>query len=242
MAYTNVVMTENAFYPAFLLSVFVIARAVERPTLWRQGAVLGSGLLLVLIRFQGVALMGAYLLAVGVYAALLPPDERRSYLRSFLPSAFVLAVVSVMPTVLSVARGDGVLGWLGQYGDAFAEFRPSEVPKWLFVLAADLTLYVAVAPVAAVVIMAVVGLSRRADTRLRLFLAVVLSTLVAMLVAITLVSAAMDVDGTENLNERYLFYVAPLTILGLALWIERALPDRARRCGSSRASAASCRR
>ena len=33
MTYTGVVMTENAFYPAFVLALFLFARAVRRPTL-----------------------------------------------------------------------------------------------------------------------------------------------------------------------------------------------------------------
>ena len=45
-----------------------------------------------------------------------------------------------------------------------------------------------------------------------------------MLLSVSLVSASLDVDGTENLNERYVFYVVPLLVIGLALWIESGLP------------------
>ena len=37
-----------------------------------------------------------------------------------------------------------------------------------------------------------------------------LPTLAAMLFSVALVSASLDVDGTENLNERYVFYVVPV--------------------------------
>ena len=68
MAYTGVVMTENACYPVFLLSVWLIARAVRRPTLGAQAlALLGLGLL-AFTRIQGAALVGAYVVAIGVYA------------------------------------------------------------------------------------------------------------------------------------------------------------------------------
>ena len=223
MAYTNVVMTENAFYPAFLLSVLLIARVVERPTAARQAAVFGSVLLTLLVRFQGAALLGAYAGAVILYAALLPRGGRIAYLRRFLPSGLVAVGVTLVPTMLSVIRGEGVVGWLGQYGDAFQSFHPTEVPKWFLLLAAELTLYVAVAPVAAVAILAVHGLSRDSDDRLRLFVSVVLGTCAALLVAIAIVSAAWDVDGQENLNERYVFYLVPLALLGLALWVERGM-------------------
>ena len=45
-----------------------------------------------------------------------------------------------------------------------------------------------------------------------------------MLGSVSLVSASLDVDGTENLNERYVFYVVPLLFIGLALWIQYGMP------------------
>ena len=45
-----------------------------------------------------------------------------------------------------------------------------------------------------------------------------------MLGWVSLVSATFDVDGTENLNERYVFYVVPLLFIGLALWIQYGMP------------------
>ncbi len=58
MTYTGVLMTENAFYPAFVLAVFLVARAVRRPTLGAQAlALLGLGLL-AFTRLQGLALVG----------------------------------------------------------------------------------------------------------------------------------------------------------------------------------------
>ena len=44
----------------------------------------------------------------------------------------------------------------------------------------------------------------------------------AVLGSVALVSASLDVDGTENLNERYVFYLVPLLFVGLALWIGEA--------------------
>ena len=87
-----------------------------------------------------------------------------------------------------------------------------------------LVLYVAVVPIAATVILLGVGLRRLRAERVRLFAALVLPTLTVMLVAVAVVSAGIDVDDTENLNERYLFYVVPLLFVGLALWIEEGLP------------------
>jgi MFS family permease len=228
MAYTGVVMTENAFYPVFLLAVLLIARAVRRPTIGSQAlALVGLGLI-TFTRIQGLALAGAYLVAVALFALTGPRSERIPYLRRFVPTAAFLLAALLAPVIASVARGDGALGWLGARSSTFAEFHPREVPEWFVYLAADLILYVAVVPVAATMFVIGHGLSRRASERVRLFAAVALPTFVAMLGSVSLVSASLDVDGTENLNERYIFYVVPLALVGLALWISEGLPRRRR--------------
>ena len=57
MSYTGVVMTENAFYPIFLLSALLIARAVRRRRAHEPGARPARSLrLLAFTRIQGVAL------------------------------------------------------------------------------------------------------------------------------------------------------------------------------------------
>lgn len=221
MAYTGVVMTENAFYPVFVLTVLLVARAVERPTAGRQALVLGALVLVAFTRIQGLALAGAYVAAAVLYGVAGPRTERTSYLRRFAPTAALLLVAGLAPAAASLARGDGPFGWLGARSSTFAGFHASEVPEWFLYLASDLILYVAVIPVAAAAVVTVRGLRRGASERSRLYAAVALSTVVAMLGSVALVSAALDVDGTENLNERYVFYVVPLLFLGLALWLEQ---------------------
>jgi hypothetical protein len=226
MAYTGVVMTENAFYPVFLLAVLLIARSVQRPTAGRQAlALVGLGLV-AFTRIQGLALVGAYLLAAAIYAATSASAERRAYVRRFAPTGVLLLVAPLAPLAASMTRGGGAFGWLGSRSSTFAEFHAGEVPEWFVYLTADLILYVAVVPVVATAIVVAQGLSRRASARVRLFAAVALPTLAAMLGSVSLVSASLDVDGTENLNERYVFYVVPLLFLGLALWIQQGLPRR----------------
>ena len=55
--YTGELMTENAFFPAFVTSAFAIALALERPTLFRQGLMLVAMLATVAVRFQGIVLL-----------------------------------------------------------------------------------------------------------------------------------------------------------------------------------------
>lgn len=224
MAYTGVLMTENAFYPAFLLAVLLIARAVQRPTAGRQTLALLGLVVVAFTRIQGLALVGAYLLAVGIYALTGPRADRAPYVKRFGLTAVALIATPLAPMIVSAARGEGIFGWLGSRSGTFAEFHAHEIPEWFAYLTSDLILYVAVVPAAATAIMLARGLSRGASERLRLFAAVALPTFAAMLGSVSLVSASLDVDQTENLNERYVFYVVPLLFVGLALWVREGLP------------------
>lgn len=224
MTYTGVVMTENAFYPAFLVTVLLIARAVREPTLGAQAwALLGLGLV-ALTRIQGLALVGSYLAAVLLYALTGRRGERGSYLRRFLPTAVLVPAAVLAPLVVSTARGEGPFEWLGARSGTFDVLRLSEVPEWFVFLVADLVLYVAVVPAAATAVLLGTGLRAGAEARVRLFACVALPTVAALVASVSLVSAALDVDGTENLNERYVFYVVPLLFVGFALWIRQGLP------------------
>jgi len=220
LSYTGAALTENAFYPLFLVALLVVARAVRRPTLGAQLLALGVLGLLAMTRIQAVALLGAYAGGVMIYAWT-TSARRSAYPRRFLPSMLVIVPAALAPVVVSTARGAGPLGWLGGRSSTFEGFHASEVPQWVAALAADLVLYVAVVPVLATAIVVPLGLSRRAADEVRLFAALAVPTLGAILLSIAIVSASFDVDGVGNLNERYVFHVVPLLFIGLALWIEQ---------------------
>lgn len=224
MSYTGAVMTENAFYPALLFAVLLVARTVRRPTVGSQALALVLLGVVVLTRVQGVALIAAYVGAVVTYALTAPRAERLPYLRRFLPTAAVMLPLALAPMLVSIARGDGALGWLGARSGTFGGFHAAEVPQWFVFLATGLVLYVAVIPIAAMVVVVGLGLSRRASEPFRLFAAVALPTWTAMLLCVAFVSASFDADGIGNLNERYVFYVVPIAFVGLATWIEAGLP------------------
>jgi len=223
LSYTGAVMTENAFYPVFLSALLLMARSLRSPSLGNQALALGGFGLVAFTRIQGIALVAAYLAAILLHALCGERAESKRVLRRFVPTAVVVGMVSLAPALLSLARGEGALGWLGARSGTFDAFRPQEIPQWFVFLAGGLVLYVAVAPAIATAVVAVMGLSRRAPARARLFAALAVPTLVAMLGSVAVVSASLDVDGMENLNERYVFYVVPLLVLGLALWIEEGL-------------------
>jgi len=55
MLYTGTLMTENAFYPLFLLVAWALVATLERPTVWRQIGVLALCALAFATRQQAIA-------------------------------------------------------------------------------------------------------------------------------------------------------------------------------------------
>jgi hypothetical protein len=224
MTYTGVLMTESAFYPSFVLAVYLVARAVRRPTSGAQALALLGLCVLTFTRIQGLVLVGAYAAAVGLHAVTGSRGERTRYLRRFLPTVGVGLIVCLTPVVVSTASGNGPLGWLGARSGTFDVVHPGEIPKWFAYLVADLLLLVAVVPVVATAVIAGLGLSSGAPEARRLFASVALPTALAMLGSVSLVSSTFDVDGGESINERYVFALAPILFVGLALWLDSGLP------------------
>jgi hypothetical protein len=224
MAYTGVLMTENAFYPLFVVALLAITRALERPSAGRQLAVFAAIAVLTLVRVQGAALLAAYAGAMVLRYAFARRGSRGPALREFGLSWALLAACLLLVPVWAVASDSGPLDWLGIYSGALAGVAAAEIPGWLAYHLGDVALYSGVVPAAATTVLAVRAFGRNASERTRLFAAVFLPAFAATLAIVVAVSAGVDVDGREVLNERYLFYVAPLLLIGLALWIEEGLP------------------
>ena len=81
LQYTGTIMTENAFYPAFLICALAFVRMLARPTVLRQLLALAAIVLAFLIRAQAVlfvpALVTAVLMLVVVEARAAGELQRR---------------------------------------------------------------------------------------------------------------------------------------------------------------------
>ena len=175
MAYTGTVMTENAFYPLFLLVALVLVVVLERPTL------LFVALLLLLVglayatRVQAVALAPAILLAPFVLARVRAVERhgharevpvavrdrrRRRRRRSRRPGS--CRADSSAPTSPS----------------AIARTTLGEALRYLWWHVAELSLYVLVIPLAATIVL--VARARSLDARLQAFLAATVSLTVCV--------------------------------------------------------------
>ena len=218
LAYTGTVMTENVFYPLFLVLALVLVLVLEQPTGRRIALLVVLLGLAFATRVQALALAPAILLA----PLLLAVFERRS-LRETLTRYRVLYGVFAVLVTLGVAAQlvgggslDDLLGAYAPVGEA--SYGVGEVLEFLVWHAAELTLYLLVVPVAATVVL--VGKARSLDGPLQAFLAAT----VAITVCLVPVVAAFASRFSDRIGDRNLFYVAPLLVIALLAWIERGAP------------------
>ena len=222
LMYTGTLMTETVFYPLFVCVALALVLALERPTLWHQLGLLAVCLLAFLTRSQAIVLVPAVASAPVVLAWF---DRRRlaRVLAEFrvLYGVLLAAVVAVLSVQL--ARGHSPYDVLGSYSvTGHADYRPGQVLKWLLYHVSELDLYVGVAPFAALVLLSVLG--RSLDRPLRVFLAAALPLCAWLLLEVAAFASALS----PRVQERNLFYVAPLFLIALLAWIERGMPRPAR--------------
>ncbi len=218
LAYTGTVMTENVFYPVFLLAVGALLWALERPTAARQVLLLAALALAYATRSQAVALVLAALTAPLLASALGAGSVRRM-VRSFAPTYAVVLGGLVLVGVVQAVRGRPLSDLLGAYAVVGESgYDAGEVLRYLLYHAAELTLYVGVVPVAATVVL--VARSRSLDPALRRHLAVTL----AVSFWVLLVVAVFASRFASRIQERNMFAVAPLLLVVLLAWVARGAP------------------
>ncbi|HWX10197.1 MAG TPA: glycosyltransferase family 4 protein, partial [Gaiellaceae bacterium] len=217
LAYVGTLMTENVFYPVFLWLVFALVCALERPTLRRQLVVLALCVLAFETRAQAVALVAAVLTAP-LALAWIERGRPRS-LKAFAPLYGIVAAGAVVVVVVEVARGLSPAHVLGNYSKASnGGYHVWPVLKWLVFHVAELDLSLWILPFAALIVL--VANARHLDRRLRVFAAVTASLSVWLVLEV----AAFASQYSHRVEERNLFYLAPLFLIALLAWIERGQP------------------
>jgi hypothetical protein len=109
-----------------------------------------------------------------------------------------------------------LLGAYGPVGDA--SYDLGETLRYVVWQAAELGLYVLFLPVAATIVL--VGRARSLDRALQAFLAATLALVVCLVPTV----AAFASVFSFRIQERNLFYLAPLLLICLLAWIERGAP------------------
>jgi dolichyl-phosphate-mannose-protein mannosyltransferase len=216
--YAGTMMTENAFYPVFVCAALALVLCLERPTVVRQLVLLAVCGVAYATRAQAAALVPAV-----VTAPLLLTWWRRAPLRSLLAFRWLYGILGgVLAAVLAVelARGHSPVAALGAYETAgHQHYDPGSVAKWLLYHVAELDLYLGLLPFAALLVL--VSIARRLDIRAQAFLAGAVALAVWLLVE---VAAFASLPTVRRVEERNMFYLAPLFFTALLLWIERGLP------------------
>jgi len=221
MAFTGTLMTENAFYPLFVLSALAIVWMLERPTALRQLAVLGVCALAYATRQQAVALFGAALIAPLLHGLIerdLAVRVRRFTLLYGLTAAGV--VVALAGTL---ARGRSPLSLLGAYRAATGSgYSIPDVARYVLWHAAELDLALGVVGIAALLAL---WLAPRSTTPGgRAFVAVTLPIVVLVLIEV----AAFASQQSQRIEERNDFYLAPFALIALLALVadERVVPRK----------------
>ncbi|HKH30803.1 MAG TPA: hypothetical protein VKA45_07100 [Gaiellaceae bacterium] len=215
LIYHSYLMTDAAGYPAFLLALAVMTRALARPSRSWDAAVVGVSLLAVLTRTQFVVVPLAYLVAVGVVGRSTREGVRGSFGRHRLSTATLAGLGAV-----TVITGGAVFG---QYAGVVAlELPLGEFARWGVLTAGILPFSLGwlVAPGA------IVGLGvllARPRTRAEAGFA----ALTAAVVPFCVFEAALIATGDAGrVMERYVVHLVPLAFVAFLAYIERGAPRR----------------
>lgn len=221
MVYTGTLMTENVFYPLFLTCALLLVLVLEEPTAVRIAWLLVLSLVAFLTRAQAVALVPALLTA----PLLLP----RARWREFRLLYGIVLGSGALVLLYEVVRGRSPLDALGAYRSATnSSYSVATVFRWFVYHVGELDLYLGVAPFAALLLLA---LTRERRTP---FAAAALPLVFWLVLEV----AAFASTQSQRIEERNMFFVAPLFFIALCVWIERGLPRSRTAAGAAVGAAA----
>ncbi|MGI8480106.1 MAG: glycosyltransferase family 39 protein, partial [Gaiellaceae bacterium] len=218
LVYTGSVMTENAFYPVFLVCALFLTLVLERPTPARHVALLIAIGVAAATRVQAVVLVPA-LLTAPLLLVLFRREGLRVALRPFRWLYGVVLGAGAFVLAAQLARGKSLSDLLGAYsivGDS--DYELGEVLRYCLYHAAELDLYLGVVPVAATIVL--VGRARSLDRPLQALLATALSTTFWLLLVVSAFASVF----AQRIQERNLFVVVPLFLVLLLAWVDRGAP------------------
>jgi hypothetical protein len=217
--YTGLVVTESIAYLTSSLATLAVVLALERPTARRQLAALGAAALAGLARPQLVAIAVAFVIGLGVRWLVLPPTARPGLraLRRLWPGA-AAAGAAALVVVAALASGHATLG---DYRDVWTSYSPLTVARWSWYTLGGLALYLAVIPFV-LAPAALADLARRGRAGSTLDASLLGAFVGVNAVTVVIVAAFSGASfGFERLHDRYLFYVVPLWLVVVVLWLGR---------------------
>jgi len=223
--YVALVMTESASYFVYSLALWAIVLTLERPSTARQIAVIAAVALAYSTRAQFAVMFAAYIAALALVWALAPgrPRPLRA-LRRLWPTLAALALGVLVLVVRPLATGSSPLDTIGAYQVLFRGYDPLAIVKWISYHLADLDVYLAVVPVAvSPVVVALLWRRARAGSRRSAAFVATFLTVNATMLFVTAAFASTEF-GFDRLHDRNVFYLAPLWLIVLGVWLSEGLP------------------
>ncbi len=222
LLYTGMLMTENAFYPIFLLATLVLVLTLERPTPGRQVLLLALCGLGFATRAQAIAFVPAVLVAPFLHGWI--ERDLRVRLRRYATLYGIAAGLAVLALVGTVARGRSPLELLGAYrAAAHSGYTLSGVLHYTLWHIAELVLYVGVVPFAA--LLALWFAPRSASPAARAYAAATLPLAVFFVVEVATFASVQSL----RIEERNDFYLVPLMLIALVALAGDGVIGRGRR-------------
>ncbi len=229
--YANEVMTESLAFPVIIAALLTIALALERPTILRQALAVAAIVVASATRLQALVLFIVLPTAIVLKVLLDARAEPSPSLRRFLPRAVVRYAVTFALLVGGVlayagykaARGGSVHDLFGQYsGVERSGYMFEPVVRWVALHFAELQYSVGLIPASAFIVLLGMAWKRGASTTPaeRAFLAVAMSATLWFVLEV----AAFASRYSQRIEERNMFYLAPLLFLALAVWLDRGMP------------------
>ena len=215
--FTAWVMTESAFYLFFTIFALALVMALERPTTARQLTVVALIVALAAIRAQAAVVPTAAIMAVLVVGV-----SRRS-VRSTMREQRLL--LGLLLSLLAAGALVLLLSSLSAYSALFdGGISPISLARWVGWNTGAIALTCGIA--AAVTLpAALVGLLQRsASARERAIGAATVTLTMAMIAAVGVLSATGF--GFGFIQERSVFYVAPLVFTCFAFWLDNGAIHR----------------
>ena len=218
MVYTATVMTENAYYPIFLLAALTLVAVLERPSAARYVAFFAALGLAYLTRSQAIVVAAAAVTAP-VLLVLFRAGALKATLLSYRWLYATFGVGAVVVVGAQVARGRPLNSLLGSYAVVGeAHYDAARALHFVVYHLAELDLYLGVIPVAATIVL--LARARSLDGPLQVLLAVS----VALLGWTALVVGTFASRFADRIQERNMFALAPLFVILLLAWAERGAP------------------
>jgi hypothetical protein len=229
--YANEVMTESLAFPVLVTALLAMALALEHPTIPRQALAVAAIVLACATRLQALVFFLVLPTAIVLKVLLDARAASPPVLRRFVPRAIVryaLTFVLLVGGVLAyagykAARGGSVHDLFGQYsGIERSGYMSEAVARWVALHVAELQYSVGLLPASAFIVLLGLAWRRGASTTPaeRAFLAVAMSATLWIVLEV----AAFASRYSQRIEERNMFYLAPLLFLALAVWLDKGMP------------------